>query len=118
MRSLLVPALSAVFLLGCSVNAARSQSIGDVGLIPRVYGPGAPPVNDAPFSHRYNYYVGPAFNFNGDARALWHQDYLDRLDRAERFGHEPPARPRYGYPPDYDRPRFFGGLGIGIFKHR
>lgn len=120
MRSLVFRALPALIFLGCSVNYTRAQSIGHEGNIPRVYGPGARIGNDEPFSHRYFYGVSPQLYFNGDARQMWYQDYLDKVDRAERFGYDPPARPKYGYPPDYDRPRLFqsGGVGFGFFKRR
>jgi hypothetical protein len=120
MRSIAIRCLPAFIFLGCSVQYTRAQSIGHEGNIPRVYGPGPRMFNDEPFSHRYNYGVSPQFYFNGDARQMWHQEYLDRVDRAERFGYDMPDRPRYGYPPDYDRPRLFqgGGIGFGFFKRR
>ncbi len=109
MRSLLVRALAALafFVLASSL---RAQSIGYE--VPRIYGPGARVQGDGePFSHRYNYGVSPQFYFNGDARQMWYQDYLDRLDRAERFGYCPPSGPRY-WPAPPCRPRIFGGVGI------
>ena len=121
MSSTFTRGLAALILIVCSIQQVRAQSIGDIDAIPRIHGPaGQRFMNDQPFSHRYNYggsygngYLNQ-FYFNGDGRQLWHQDYLDRLDRAEKFGYDPPDRPRYGYPPDYDRPRLFGGGGLGL----
>jgi hypothetical protein len=114
---MLLRALPVLFFLGCDVEYVRPQSIGDITTIPRVYGngSGARMVNDEPFSHRYNYSVGPVLYFNGDARQLWYQDYLDRVDRAERFGYAPPPCPRYTPYEDAPRPRIFGGVFFGKF---
>jgi len=122
MRAILLRAVPALIFLGCNINLVRGQSIGDTSAIPRLHAPGGPAwMNDQPFSLRYNYGGTISngnliqFYLNGDGRQLWHQDYLDRVDRAEKFGYEMPCRPRYGYPPDYDRPRLFG-VGFGLFK--
>lgn len=125
MRALLFRAVPALVFLGCHVNIVRGQSIGDISAIPRLHGPGGHAyMNDQPYSHRYNYGGTISngnllqFYLNGDGRQLWHQDYLDRVDRAEKFGYQMPHRPLYGYPPHYDRPRLFhgGGIGFGLFK--
>ena len=116
MRSHLLRFLAGLFVLACALNTASAQSFGDVGNIPRIYGPGARMGNDEPFSHRYNFGVSPQFYLNGDARQMWYQDYLDRLDRAERFGYCPPSGPRYWPEPKACRPRIFGGVGVGIFS--
>lgn len=93
MKSQLQRLLAGLFVLACASTPANAQSFGDTSNIPRVYGPGAYPTNDLPFSHRYNYGISPQFYFNGNASQLWYQDYLDRLDRAERFGYCPPPEP-------------------------
>jgi hypothetical protein len=116
MRSILQRAVLAL-VLAVPAGVASAQSIGDVGNLPRVYGPGGARIpNDEPFSHRYNYGVSPHFYFNGDARQMWYQDYLDRLDRAERFGYCPPSGPRYWPAPKECRPRIGVGVGVGIFS--
>jgi hypothetical protein len=107
----------ALVVVCASSSTSRAQSIGDISNIPRVYGPGARMPNDESFSHRYNYGISPQLYFNGNARQLWYQDYLDRLDRAERFGYCPPSGPRYWPEPRECRPRIFGGVGFGIFSH-
>jgi hypothetical protein len=117
MRSIIHRAVLALGVLVSFAGLARAQSIGDINTIPRIYGPAARMGNDEPFSHRYGFGVGPQFNINGDARQLWYQDYLDRLDRAERFGYCPPSGPRH-WPAAKDcRPRIFGGAGFGLFSH-
>jgi len=116
MRLQLFRCLAGLVVLACANVTASAQSFGDLSAIPRVYGPGARVVNDEPFSHRYNYGVSPQLYFNGNARDLWYQDYLDRLDRAERFGYCPPAGPRYWPEEKHCKPRIFGGVGIGIFS--
>ncbi len=116
MRSHLLRFFAGLIVLACASGSSNAQSIGDLSAIPRVYGPGAR-ANDEPFSHRYSYSASPQLYFNGDARQLWYQDYLDRLDRAERFGYCPPAPPRYWPSSKECRPRIFGGVGIGVFSH-
>jgi hypothetical protein len=116
MRAFLSGMLAAAGLLGCFVGVGSAQSFGGRHDIPRVYGPGARSPYDEPFSHRYNYYSGPALYFNGDAREMWQQDYIDRLDRAERFGYPIPHPPVELSDPYYPRPRLFGGARFGIFR--
>jgi hypothetical protein len=116
MRCILQRAVVALFVVCASSSVARAQSIGDISNIPRVYGPGARMANDEPYSHRYLYSISPQLYFNGDARQMWYQDYLDRLDRAERFGYCPPSGPRYWPAPRECRPHIFGGVGFGIFS--
>src|SRR5262245_4548586 len=44
-----------------------------------------------PFTQRYSYGIGQGIMyFNGDARTLWYLDYLDRADRAKKFGYPMP----------------------------
>ena len=57
------------------------------------------PGNGEPFSHRYNYYVGPSFYIGGDYNHFVYMDYLDRLDRAEKFGYRIPDPPAFLYQP-------------------
>jgi hypothetical protein len=59
------------------------------GLRPGVY----VPYEGAPLTQRYAYETGAFLYFGGSARELYLLDYLDRLDRAERFGYRPPPDP-------------------------
>jgi hypothetical protein len=75
------------------VGPCRAQSIGG-GEFERAMRPGPyVPYEGEPFSHRYGYDQGPVFYLNGDAGRMYYLEYLDRLDRAERFGYPPPAPP-------------------------
>ncbi|MFO0964249.1 MAG: hypothetical protein U0793_01500 [Gemmataceae bacterium] len=52
------------------------------------------PYDGMPYTQRYGYRVdGSAFFPGYDARNLIMMDYLDRLDRAEKFGYCPPRDP-------------------------
>ncbi len=73
--------------------AAGAQVFSSVeierGLRPGVY----VPYEGAPLTQRYAYQT-PAFLYSGGSpRELYMLDYLDRLDRAERFGYRPPPNP-------------------------
>jgi hypothetical protein len=113
---MLLRAIALIGLVSLSAGGASAQSIGGPHDIPRIYGPGgARSTMDEPFSHRYNYYTGPALYLNGNPRELWNLDYLDRLDRAERFGYRHPLPPPQLYESEHQhhhRPRIFGGFGI------
>lgn len=72
-----------------------------------------------PFTQRYSYGIGQGIlYFNGDARTLWYLDYLDRADRAKKFGYPMPRDPYFDVPPEptpvVERPRF----GFGILRRR
>jgi len=109
MRYLSLAAMLAAFL--ALAPPARGQSISG-GELDRAYRPGAyVPYDGAPFSHRYNYYTGPSLFLNGDARQLYMMDYLDRVDRAARFGYPEPAPPNFL--PDPPRTRWH----FGVFIH-
>ncbi len=62
---------------------------------PQAWPPGAyqPTNRDLPFSHRYNYYSGPAWYLGMSGRQAYYLEYLDRVDRAERFGRPIPLPP-------------------------
>lgn len=60
------------------------------GLRPGVY---YPPYDGAPFSHRYHYGTGSALFFGADPGYLTYMDYLDRYDRAVKFGYRIPPDP-------------------------
>jgi hypothetical protein len=64
------------------------------------------PYQQEPFSLRYGYYAGPAFYLTfGRYASKWdYVEYIDRVERAERFGYRIPAPP-CGWVPIYSRPR-------------
>jgi hypothetical protein len=87
--------LCAAALVCCATfpAAAGAQTLwnGEMerGMRPGVY----VPYDGAPLSQRYAYQTGGFLYFGGSARQLYLMDYLDRLDRAERFGYRPPPDP-------------------------
>src|SRR5262245_46162803 len=112
-RGLAALVLSLAFL-GARPAAAQHIS-GDE--IDRAYRPGPyVPGDGMPFSHRYNYYTGPSLYFNGSARQMWLQDYMDRVDRANRFGYCPPPVPRYLQRPYCPPPPSQVGVGVIIVR--
>jgi len=54
-----------------------------------------------PWSQRYNYSLTNSFIFlNGDSRQLYYLDYLDKADRARKFGYRMPVDPFFGPAPE------------------
>jgi hypothetical protein len=81
------------------------------------------PSNDGEsYTARYNYGLGSTFVYiNGNARALWYMDYLDRADRAEKFGYPMPIDPYFEeQPPVGIAPagRAYMGFGFGGWRRR
>jgi hypothetical protein len=56
------------------------------------------PYDGIPYTQRYGYNTGAILYFNGNSRQLYWLDYMDRLDRAERFGYRRPIGP-FDHPP-------------------
>lgn len=83
-----------------------------------------PSYDGEPYTQRYSYglHAAPVY-LNGDARQLWYLDYLDRADRAEKFGYRMPIDPYFSGPPTvHTAPpgRIFVGFGMGhgFFRRR
>lgn len=79
------------------------------------------PFDGAPYTQIYNYETGSLFYLGGNPRGLAYQEYLDRVDRAMKFGYRMPEDPYGPNSPHnrghhYDRPRM--GLGVGFFRWR
>src|SRR5207248_3322184 len=73
--------------------AAHAQRWGSPE-IDRVYGPGAKvPYDGAPWTYRYNYTYSALYVGGGGGRSLNYADYLDRFDRALKFGYPIPRDP-------------------------
>ncbi len=91
-------ALAALLLWGGASSVSRAQFFIGWREYDNQLQPGAVvPYNGAPYSERYNYYAGPAF-YLGTGNYYDHivyMDYLDRLDRAQRFGYRIPAPPPF-----------------------
>jgi len=69
------------------------------------------PHDNAPYSHRYNYGVPIAYPGCGE-REMLYMEYLDRIDRAEKFGYQLPPPPNLCEP--CGQPRV--GFGVGFFQ--
>ena len=81
---------------------AAASSVGHAGLFigwgeyDRQLQPGAvTPYDGAPFSERYGYYAGPMLYLGTGYDHFVYMDYLDRLERAEKFGYRIPDPPAF-----------------------
>jgi hypothetical protein len=93
-----LPALAACCLTLVLSRAGHAQAISG-GEFDRAMRPGAyVPYGGAPYTERYGYEVGPVFYLNQNGRSLWYLDYIDRMDRATRFGYRPPNPPAWAQP--------------------
>ena len=88
----------------CSPSAAQAQffSSSEIqrGLSPGVY----VPYGGAPLTQRYAYRTGAFLYFGGNAQQLYLMDYLDRYNRAMRFGYPEPPDPFHRTPEQYYQP--------------
>ena len=110
MRILPLAALSG--LLGAAAPCHAQALWG--GEVQRAFSPGAyVPYDGASFTHRYSYPPQTNLFFNMDSRRIAYLDYIDRLDRAERFGYEKPLPP-----PTYCRPPSRWGVFLGGWYFR
>lgn len=58
------------------------------------------PFNGEPYTQRYGYFLGDAqFYIGGSGRNQRYMDYLDKVDRAAKFGYAMPVDPYFGGPP-------------------
>lgn len=113
MRLMIIRALPAttalVALLGMT-GTCNAQAIWG-GEIERAARPGAyVPHEGVGAATRYGYPDQPVLYFNQDPRRLAYLEYLDRVDRAERFGYRPPPPPKCSPPPPSRWRLFLGGL--------
>jgi hypothetical protein len=100
MRTTLLGLALAATALAATAAPAHAQMIWG-GEYERAMRPGAYIPHDAePWSHRYHFTMGPNIYINGNGWQLWHLEYLDRVERARKFGYAPPPPPKYGLHPD------------------
>lgn len=76
------------------------------------------PYDGAPFSHRYAYEPGSFLYYGFNARNFNYLEYLDRVDRAEKFGYRLPPDPFGHTPPTAGPSRPLFGGGRGFFRRR
>jgi hypothetical protein len=124
--------LAALVLLAGAAQAAHAQVITD-GYIQRgLMYPGPIGFDGEPYTQRYSYRTGAYIFANGDSRQIYYLDYLDRVDRARKFGYPMPIDPYFPEVPiegaapaepvvrnPQPQPRvYFGGGGFGLFRRR
>ena len=86
--------------------------------------PWSGPYGGEPFTQRYSYSTNSGgIYLGGNPRSLYYLDYLDRADRAQKFGYPMPVDPYFETYPDAQadpsppvRGHVFGGFGI--FRRR
>lgn len=108
---------AALVVLAGAASTVHAQVITN-GEIERGLRFSGPAYDREPYTQRYSYGLATApVYINGNARALWYLDYLDRADRAEKFGYAMPIDPYFEEPPPagiapagraYMGPRFGG----------
>jgi hypothetical protein len=94
------------------VRAAFTNGYIEWGLrpdVPRV------PYDGAPFSEKYitSIYASAPLMLGADPHRLWQMYYIDRIDRAQRFGYALPPIPDEAPPPPAPRRGLFFGLFHG-----
>jgi hypothetical protein len=117
--------LAGAVLVLASWAALTDDGIGQTfsnSQIERALGPGTyVPRDGMSYNEWYSYNTGAFFYPGMNPRQLIYQDYLDRLDRAQKFGYRIPQDPfAPGSPysnagrPGYGR----FGMGLGFFRWR
>jgi len=88
--------------------------------------PRTPSYDGEPYTQRYSYGTSGNINLNGDSRRIWYLDYLDRADRAQKFGYRMPIDPYFEDVPVEEAqptvvappPPVRAGFGFGWFRRR
>lgn len=91
-------ALAALLFCAGASSVSRAGFFIGWGEYDRQLQPGAViPYDGAPFSERYGFYAGPSFYYGSGNyyNNFLYMDYLDRLDRAEKFGYRRPLPPAF-----------------------
>ena len=123
---------AALFLLAGAGQAAQAQVITDAYVERGLRYGGAKSFEGEPYTQRYSYGSTQSFIFlNGDSRQLRYMDYLDKADRAQKFGYRMPIDPFFPEVPieggPVDEPvvvnpaqptRVHIGGGLGWFRRR
>lgn len=100
-------------------NPAQAQLGFGGGEAERALRPGVyVPYEGAPFSHRYFYETGSMLYYGFNTRNFSYLEYLDRVDRAEKFGYRIPPDPFGHQPPTAGASRPLFGSGRGFLRRR
>ena len=91
---------AALLVFAGAVPIAQAQVITNGEIERGLRFPGTTPFDGETYTQRYSQGLGAANVYlNGDSRRLYYLDYLDRLDRAEKFGYRMPIDPFCETPP-------------------
>jgi hypothetical protein len=113
-----------LFVFGDYATCVQAQVITNAEIERGLRFRGTPSYDGEAYTQRYSYGLGAApFYINGDSRQLYYLDYLDRADRAEKFGYCMPIDPYFEAPPPvptYTPVRGYIGIGggYGIWRRR
>jgi hypothetical protein len=113
-----------LIVFGASATSVEAQAITNAEIERGLRFRGTPSYDGETYTQRYSYGLGAApFYLNGDSRQLYYLDYLDRADRAEKFGYRMPVDPYFEAPPPvptYTPVRGYIGIGAGygIWRRR
>lgn len=118
-----LPWLCAItFAFFVNVPSIHAQVITSAEIDRGLRYPHSAPYDGEPFTQRYSYGSSASFFLNGSAQNMYYLDYLDRADRAEKFGYRMPVDPFEVPPtvPTYPAVRYGIGFGsgYGIFRRR
>ncbi len=92
MKGFIIP-FAAAFLLTCDANLVNAQGFSSAEIDRGLQYRNTTPWDGKPFTQRYNDSYSPNFYFNSRSPQTYYLDYLDRLDRARKFGYPIPADP-------------------------
>jgi len=112
MQRLLLCALAALSAVSLLPHAAQAQPAWSSGNLEWYLRPGVPYVHNdgTSFSEYYNFkstVTGTPLLFGANPQKLWYDYYMDRVDRAQRFGYElPPGFDPEAVPPNPPPRRF------------
>jgi hypothetical protein len=123
---------AALLLVLGATQLAQAQVITDGNIENGLRFPGTPTFGwGEPYTQRYSYTTGAYIFINGDSRQIRYLDYLDRADRARKFGYAMPVDPYFPEevivdgqvvqappPPPPPAGRNYIGGGLGWFRRR
>jgi len=132
MKTSLFRTCAALLVFAGGASFAQAQVISDSYIERGLTYPGVRSFEGEPYTQRYSYGTGAFIFLNGNSSQLRYLDYLDRADRARKFGYAMPIDPYFpetqiieGAPAEAPvtvapapTGRVFIGGGFGIFRRR